>query len=188
MFLRGTKKLLNVADSRQVGSTTASIVAGLANSLWPLCIKSGNDHLNFPLSSPDCCSTITVLSGKTWTESIHMIVRQKWRVTYNGGALSARRVDKTDLSVWLGTSAGYFLLGQSRLSQCAAPHHSEPACAWEEITTENRFQVPSDVFTLTEYKVLVCLNLLKNEASQNITSPEWGRGWPWWSAMLEELT
>lgn len=87
---------------------------------------------------------------------------------------------QTDPSVWLYTSGVIF--SWSCLCQCVSPHHHEPACACEGITTENRFQVPSDVFTLTEHKVLVCLNLLKNEASQNIISPVWRPGT--WVALM----
>lgn len=62
------------------------------------------------------------------------------------------------------------------------PHHHEPVCACEGITSGNRSRVPSDVFTLTEHKVLVCLNLLKSEASQNIISPVQGPGT--WVALM----
>lgn len=57
------------------------------------------------------------------------------------------------------------------VSVCNATSPRASLCLRKGITTENRFQVPSDVFTLTEHKVLVCLNLLKNEASQNIHIP-----------------
>lgn len=96
--------------------------------------------------------------------------------------MSAQYIDKLIFQSDSTLVQGFIFLFWSWLSQCVTPHNHEPACACEEITTENRFQVPSDVFTLTEYKVLVCLNLLKNEASQNIISPVWRPGT--WVALM----
>lgn len=96
--------------------------------------------------------------------------------------MSAQCIDKLIFQSDSTLVQGFIFLFWSWLSQCVTPHNHEPACACEEITTENRFQVPSDVFTLTEYKVLVCLNLLKNEASQNIISPVWRPGM--WVALM----
>lgn len=102
--------------------------------------------------------------GSHWLDNVHLVIA--------GQCLPSVL---TNWSFSLTPHWCFFSLSLSLLelavSVCNATSPRASLCLRKGITTENRFQVPSDVFTLTEHKVLVCLNLLKNEASQNIHIP-----------------